>query len=190
MVNRDVGTQLRRARHARGLALSDVEAKSGGEFRASVLGAYERGERTLSVTRLIRIAHIYGVDPTQLLASSLSSAAIEDEIDLTVEEGAVPTDTTGESPSRGFTVDLDRIESLAQVERSLRRFVAEIVRRRRMPSTTQRVTIRVADADVLAIALGLSPSQLTSGAPGELRPMHGAYPEGVDQFEAEPGTRP
>ena len=37
------------------------------EFKASVLGAYERGERAISVPRLLRLAEIYEVPADQLL---------------------------------------------------------------------------------------------------------------------------
>ena len=40
-----VGERLRAIRRQKGLSLHDVEARSDQEFKASVLGAYERGER-------------------------------------------------------------------------------------------------------------------------------------------------
>src|SRR5438105_14871989 len=46
---REVGAQLRTVRKRGGLSLHDVAAASGREFKASTLGAYERGERTISV---------------------------------------------------------------------------------------------------------------------------------------------
>ncbi len=66
-LNRALGERLRAARRARGWSLLDVEEKSGHEFRASVLGAYERGERNLSVPRLYRLAALYRVSPASLL---------------------------------------------------------------------------------------------------------------------------
>src|SRR6266511_1647465 len=56
-----VGERLRNVRVQKGLSLHDVELESGGEFKASVLGAYERGERSISVNRLQRLAMFYGV---------------------------------------------------------------------------------------------------------------------------------
>ena len=41
--------------------------RSGQEFKASVLGAYERGERAISVPRLQRLAELYDVPVDQLL---------------------------------------------------------------------------------------------------------------------------
>jgi len=62
-----VGDRLRRIRQQKQWSLSDVEAQSDSEFKASVLGAYERGERAISVPRLERLARFYGVSIDQLL---------------------------------------------------------------------------------------------------------------------------
>lgn len=56
-----LGTHLRAVRRQKHLSLKDVEAASDGEFKASVLGAYERGERAMSVPRLHRLARFYRV---------------------------------------------------------------------------------------------------------------------------------
>ena len=44
-----VGDRLRSIRHRKGLSLDEVEAMSNAEFKVSVLGAYERDERVISV---------------------------------------------------------------------------------------------------------------------------------------------
>ena len=62
-----VGERLRSVRKRRRMTLGDVEAVSGGEFRISVLGAYERGVRGVQVHRLLRLAEIYGVPAAELL---------------------------------------------------------------------------------------------------------------------------
>jgi transcriptional regulator with XRE-family HTH domain len=62
-----VGTRLRAIRRQKRLSLQDVEASSNQEFKASVLGAYERGERAISVPRLQRLARFYRVPVDQLL---------------------------------------------------------------------------------------------------------------------------
>src|SRR5262244_1072564 len=68
-----VGERLRAIRRQKGLSLHDVEARSSLEFKASVLGAYERGERAISVPRLLRLAEIYEVPADQLLPRELES---------------------------------------------------------------------------------------------------------------------
>jgi transcriptional regulator with XRE-family HTH domain len=64
---RIVGARLRSIRRQKRLSLQEVEARSGQEFKASVLGAYERGERAISVPRLQRLARFYRVPVDQLL---------------------------------------------------------------------------------------------------------------------------
>ena len=65
--NRRVGERLRAIRRQKKLSLQDVEANSNGEFKASVVGAYERGERTISLPRLQRLADLYSVPMAQML---------------------------------------------------------------------------------------------------------------------------
>ena len=67
---------LRAIRRQKGLSLHDVEARSNLEFKASVLGAYERGERAISVPRLLRLSEIYEVPCDQLLPRELDGAEI------------------------------------------------------------------------------------------------------------------
>ncbi len=76
-----LGGRLRAARRQRGWSLSDVESLTDGEFKASVVGAYERGERAMSVQRLVRVAEVYAINPADLLpATSPSEHSV---IDLT-----------------------------------------------------------------------------------------------------------
>ena len=62
-----IGERLRNIRQQKNLSLNEVEQQSEDEFKASVLGAYERGERSISVIRLDRLAQFYGVTVDQLL---------------------------------------------------------------------------------------------------------------------------
>src|SRR6187200_1020079 len=64
---RKVGQRLRAIRRQKRLSLQEVESASSQEFKASVLGAYERGERVISVPRLQRLADFYRVPVDQLL---------------------------------------------------------------------------------------------------------------------------
>ena len=79
-----VGEQLRAARKHRRLTLGEVEAVTAGEFRVSVLGAYERGERSIRVHRLLRLAEIYGIPAATLLPPTVPirkrpSVSVRDE---------------------------------------------------------------------------------------------------------------
>ncbi|MEX2279364.1 MAG: transcriptional regulator [Acidimicrobiia bacterium] len=90
--NDEVGERLRIARRGRGMSLFDVEGASDGEFKSSVLGAYERGERSVSAARLWRLAQIYEVHVASLLP------------------GAERTDVDGQ----GVLVDVDSAERLSE----------------------------------------------------------------------------
>lgn len=65
--NKVVGQRLRAIRKQKGFSLHQIEDLSGTEFKASVVGAYERGERSLSVPRMKRLAEFYGVPVEELL---------------------------------------------------------------------------------------------------------------------------
>ena len=91
--NQTVGERLRAIRRQKGLSLQEVEALSSQEFKASVLGAYERGERSLSLPRMHRLAAFYGVPVDQMLP----------QIERTPV--GVPSWSSG-----GVTIDLGKLE--------------------------------------------------------------------------------
>ena len=96
-----VGERLRAIRRQKGLSLHDVEARSSLEFKASVLGAYERGERAISVPRLLRLAEIYEVPADQLLPREFDG-------EISLVDGASSTiDQTN-----GFAIDLVRLHDV------------------------------------------------------------------------------
>ena len=105
---RRVGERLRAIRRQKGLSLQDVEATSEHEFKASVLGAYERGERAISVPRLQRLARFYSVPVDQLLPREEGETGRMDVLDLR-EEGVV-----GLKPDvkTSVTIDLARLREL------------------------------------------------------------------------------
>lgn len=63
-----MGRRLRERRNALHLTIAQVEQRTGGTMKASVLGAYERGERTLSVFKLACLASVYGMPPEHFMA--------------------------------------------------------------------------------------------------------------------------
>ena len=85
--NYALGQRLRAARRHRGWSLGDVEAHTDGEYKASVVGAYERGERAISVQRFARLAEIYGSPPSDLLPASLDPELVIDLDALSVADG-------------------------------------------------------------------------------------------------------
>ncbi len=76
--NLALGQRLRAARRRRGWSLGEVETNTQGEFKASVLGAYERGERAISVQRFVRLAEMYAVSAGELLPAAASDGFVID----------------------------------------------------------------------------------------------------------------
>jgi len=70
-----LGARLREARRQRGLTLQNVENGSAGAFTSVTLSSYERGDRTMSVARLVDLAAFYGIPPAELLPSEGSQGA-------------------------------------------------------------------------------------------------------------------
>jgi transcriptional regulator with XRE-family HTH domain len=100
-----VGERLRAIRRQKGLSLQEAEETSGQEFKASVLGAYERGERAISVPRLQRLAVFYTVPVDQLLPREEDGRTGEADhlVDLTRPVAVTP---------RKVTIDLTRLDQL------------------------------------------------------------------------------
>jgi len=144
---RHVGERLRSIRRQKGLSLHDVEARSGHEFKASVLGAYERGERAISVPRLIRLAEIYSVPADQLLPRDA-----EFDIDL--------TDRDAGSFDEGFTIDLERLNTLDDADAAVLSRYAATIQLQRQDFNGRILTIRRDDLRVVAAVLGRSPDDL------------------------------
>lgn len=69
-----LGERLRAIRSQQGLTLQDVEDRSDGEWKAVVIGSYERGDRAVSVAKLARLARFYGVPMRDLLPVTEPSA--------------------------------------------------------------------------------------------------------------------
>ncbi len=101
---RAVGDELRRARQEAGLALRDLNPRSAREFKASAVGGYERGERSISLDRFCRLAGLYGLAPDQLLARVLERATPEvDADDVVIDLRRAQQDTAPELDGRAKT---------------------------------------------------------------------------------------
>jgi transcriptional regulator with XRE-family HTH domain len=142
-----VGERLRNVRLQKELSLHDVEVRSGSEFKASVLGAYERGERGISVNRLQRLAMFYEVPVDSLLPRL----------------GPEPTGAAAWAlalPDEGLCIDLEALKDSAEPEaRALERYVT-ILQMQRGDFNGKMLTIRSDDVRVLAAVLDRSPRDL------------------------------
>ena len=81
----DVGSRLRRVRLQQGLSLQDVERQSEGEWKAAVVGSYERGDRNISASRLIELAEFYGVSPADILPAEDGRRPVERSAGIVVD---------------------------------------------------------------------------------------------------------
>lgn len=79
-INRQIGENLREVRKAKSLSLLEVETNSHRKIKASILGAYERGERAISIPRLFEVAAFYEVSPGSILEGRLLGTA-DDQLD-------------------------------------------------------------------------------------------------------------
>ncbi|HUQ39839.1 MAG TPA: helix-turn-helix domain-containing protein, partial [Acidimicrobiales bacterium] len=147
-----MGDQLRNVRKAKRLSLQAVEVKSVQEFKASVLGAYERGERAISVPRLQRLAHFYGVSVDQLLPPPAGPQASEDAIDLRglANGDGVRTGPTGDGR---VTIDLRRLGELGPSDRELLGRYLGMIQLQRHGDSGYMITIRQEDLRAIACLL-------------------------------------
>lgn len=140
---RQVGLRLRGVRRSQRLSLHDVEVSSEKEFKASVLGAYERGERAISVPRLQRLARFYGVPVDHLLPV----------IDLTTADGSADGVDERRAPTRGITIDLIQLEAMSGQEAALLARYVTMIRAQRSDPAGSGMTIRREDLNPLAALL-------------------------------------
>ena len=140
-----VGERLRAIRRQKGLSLHDVEARSSLEFKASVLGAYERGERAISVPRLLRLAEIYEVPADQLLPR-------EFEGEISLVDGTSSTI----DQSNGFAIDLVRLHDVDDPDAQMLSRFASSIQLERQDFNGRMLTIRRSDLRVLAALMGRS----------------------------------
>jgi transcriptional regulator with XRE-family HTH domain len=152
-----VGTRLRAIRRQKRLSLQDVEATSGQEFKASVLGAYERGERAISVPRLQRLARFYRVPVDQLLPG-------DDGPDFGPRPGDTDLviDLTGGAVSaadRAITIDLTAIERIADESGEMLTRYLRMIQVQRGDFNGRMLTVRRDDLRAIACILDVTPEQ-------------------------------
>jgi transcriptional regulator with XRE-family HTH domain len=140
---RELGARLRRVRAQKELSLAQVEARSGGRWKAVVVGAYERGDRAVTITRLAALADFYEVPLGHLLPPA-------------TPQPADPRDADG--------LQLDVTRLLMYVDHdgpvgSVARF-ADRIRALRGDHAGHILSLRNADLRTLALAADLAPHEL------------------------------
>ena len=137
--NEMVGSRLRSIRKQRGLSLQDVQRLSEGEFKAAVVGAYERGERSLSLPRLHRLALFFQVPISQFLPQD--------------EEGERTMDPL---PSGGITIDLNRLERMSGTDAVIFNRFLRSIQMMRQDFNGKVLTIRRDDLRLLGLLIDQS----------------------------------
>jgi transcriptional regulator with XRE-family HTH domain len=159
---RAVGARLRVVRKQMRLSLQAVEAMSNQEFKASVLGAYERGERAISVPRLQRLAKLYDVPVDQLLP--------HDEVEEDRWGGQVPNTQGAPLNARvlrpwdgneKITIDLAKLNSVSGPERDLLRRFLSMIQVQRQDFNGRMITIRAEDLRAIACLFGVTPDAMS-----------------------------
>lgn len=136
-----LGGRLRAVRRRQGLTLHGVELKSGGRWNAAAVGAYERGERALSVQKLADLLDFYGVPIAECFPESRAPSEAK--------------------PSDRINLDLTRLRQLStQTLDPLVRFVAAI-QGQRGTYDVDVLTIRSADLRTLSIMYDITLGGLT-----------------------------
>ncbi len=141
---RRVGERLRAIRRQKRLSLQEVEAASDQEFKASVLGAYERGERAISVPRLERLASFYNVPIDQLLPRATNVGVTPGLVDLTERTGRA-----------GVMLDLTALDSVPGAEGEMLGRYLGMIQVQRQDFNGRVLTVRQDDLRAIACILGV-----------------------------------
>ena len=138
-----LGERLRKIRLQKGMSLQDVQEASEGKWKAAVVGAYERGDRNVTVARLSELADFYGVPVSEIIPSDESSAPAPVEA------------------RRRVILDLEQLERIPEREREpLARF-AGAIQIQRGDFNGRVLTIREEDLMSLALVYQTSANELS-----------------------------
>jgi transcriptional regulator with XRE-family HTH domain len=139
-----VGERLRRIRQQKQWSLNEVESQSEGEFKASVLGAYERGERAISVPRLERLARFYGVAVDQLLPRDSSR----------VDAGNTS------SPTAKLRIDVAKLSTMSGAQFEMLERFLRMIQVQRQDFNGKVITVRAHDTRAIAVMLDVPVDQV------------------------------
>jgi transcriptional regulator with XRE-family HTH domain len=159
---RAVGARLRTMRKQMRLSLQAVEAMSEQEFKASVLGAYERGERAISVPRLQRLAKLYDVPVDQLLPpddATMTRWGANGTTEEIVTTSARRASLTA-SGTEKVAIDLTKLHTVSGPERDLLRRFLSMIQVHRQDFNGRMITIRAEDVRAIACLFGVTPDSM------------------------------
>lgn len=137
-----LGARLRRIRTQQSLSLAQVEERSAGRWKAVVVGAYERGDRAITIERLAALASFYDVPIAHLLPPGIAVEPVDDG-------GSVLLDLTR------LAAHDDRTDAVGAIARFARR-----IQLQRGDHAGRVLTLRDADVRTIALAAGVEPTDL------------------------------
>lgn len=144
-----LGARLRRIRAQQGLSLAQVEERSAGRWKAVVVGAYERGDRAITIERLAALADFYDVPISHVLPQE-------------------PCDDPGEADGT-ILLDLTRLadhDARTDAVGAIARF-ARRIQLQRGDHAGRVLTLRDADVRTIALAAGVEPTDLHAELRGQ-----------------------
>lgn len=146
-----LGDRLRRIRHQQDLSLADVEERSHGEWKGVVVGAYERGDRAITIARLARLAEFYQVPLADLLPAERSGSPAEggDHGSVRLDLARLRRQTTSRRAEGSDRPADSHAGTLAAVAR-----FADRIRATRGDHNGRVLTVRADDLALLALAIG------------------------------------
>jgi transcriptional regulator with XRE-family HTH domain len=131
--SRELGERLRNIRQQKGMSLQDVQQESKGKWKAAVVGAYERGDRNVTVARLAELADFYGVPVSEILPDDSG------------------TSTPAPPEKRRVILDLGGLERVPEQERDALSRFTKAIQIQRGDFNGRVLTIR--EDDLMALAL-------------------------------------
>ena len=143
--SRSVGERLRVIRRQKRLSLQEVEANSNEEFKASVLGAYERGERAISVPRLERLAKFYGVSIDQLLPRD------QQRVNDSGDASAAP---------KKLRIDVAKLSTMSGPQFEMLERFLRMIQVQRQDFNGKVITVRAHDTRAIAVMLDVPVDQV------------------------------
>jgi transcriptional regulator with XRE-family HTH domain len=139
----EISKRLRQIRKQQNLTLKQVEIRSRGKWKAVVIGSYERGTRSLSISKAKSLCEFYGVP----LSALFQSEGIQQ---VPPTEGALRIDL------RNLRSKVSQNDPLIGQLRNLLSFIA----RRRDDWNGEIMTIRLQDNEALGLLVQKEQSEL------------------------------
>ena len=136
----EIAAAMKSVRRGKGMTLRDVETKSGGVWKAVVIGSYERCDRALSVKKAINLANFYQVPLNELLGLSSESKSPSRE-KITLDIRATSSSTSNSN------VDESEINNL--------RNFATLICAKRQDWNGEVLSIRTSDLTTIGLLLNL-----------------------------------